>query len=153
MMTSSNGNIFRVTGHLCGEFTGPGEFPTQRPVTRSFDIFFDRRLNERLSKQPRGWWLETLSCSLWRHRNGILSRVISHPCLTTVGITGNEPSISLSSSFICLKFDTTKSKFLLKSTQRVFLWSVLPDDSSQLCYENYHFVIGYNYITLKSVYR
>ena len=32
-MTSSNGNIFRVTGPLCGEFTGPGEFPTQRPVT------------------------------------------------------------------------------------------------------------------------
>ena len=32
MMTSSNGNIFRVTGHffLCGEFTGPGEFPVQR---------------------------------------------------------------------------------------------------------------------------
>ena len=23
MMTSSNGNIFRVTGHLCGKFTGP----------------------------------------------------------------------------------------------------------------------------------
>ena len=40
-MTSSNGNIFRVTGPLCGEFTGPGEFPTQRPVTRSFDDFFD----------------------------------------------------------------------------------------------------------------
>ena len=38
MMTSSNGNIFRVTGPLCGEFTGPGEFPTQRPVTRSFDV-------------------------------------------------------------------------------------------------------------------
>ena len=29
MMTSSNGNIFRVTGPLCGEFTGPGEFLTQ----------------------------------------------------------------------------------------------------------------------------
>ena len=52
MMTSSNGNIFRVTGPLCGEFTGPGEFPTQRPVTRSFDVFFDLRLNKRLSKQP-----------------------------------------------------------------------------------------------------
>ena len=51
MMTSSNGNIFRVTGHLCGEFTGPGEFPTQRPVTRSYDVFFDLRLNKRLSKQ------------------------------------------------------------------------------------------------------
>ena len=52
MMTSSNGNIFRVTGPLCGEFTGPGEFPTQRPVTRSFDVLFDLRLNKRLSKQP-----------------------------------------------------------------------------------------------------
>ena len=39
MMTSSNGNIFRVTGPLCGEFTGPGEFPTRRPVTRSFGHF------------------------------------------------------------------------------------------------------------------
>ena len=69
MMTSSNGNIFRVTGPLCGEFTGPGEFPTQRPVTRSFDVFFDLRLNKRLSKQPWGWWFETLSWSLWHHCN------------------------------------------------------------------------------------
>ena len=38
MMTSSNGNIFRVTDPLCGEFTGSGEFPTQRPVTRNFDV-------------------------------------------------------------------------------------------------------------------
>ena len=68
-MTSSNGCIFRVTGPLCGEFTGPGEFPAQRPVTRSFDVFFDLRLNKRLSKQPRGWWFETPSWSLWRHRN------------------------------------------------------------------------------------
>ena len=46
MMTSSNGNIFRVTGHFCGE------------------------LNKRLSKQSWGWWFKTLSCSLWRHCNG-----------------------------------------------------------------------------------
>ena len=52
-----------------GPFTGPGEFPTQRPVTRSFDVFFDLRLNKRLSKQSWGWWFETLSRSLWRHRN------------------------------------------------------------------------------------
>ena len=68
-MTASNGNIFRVTGPLCGEFTGPGEFPTQRPVTRSFDVYFDLRLNKRLSKQPWGWWFETLSWSLWRQCN------------------------------------------------------------------------------------
>ena len=69
MMTSSNGNIFRVTGPLCGEFTGPGEFPTQRPVTRSLGVFFDLHLNKRLSKQPRGWWFETPSWSLWRQCN------------------------------------------------------------------------------------
>ena len=40
MMTSSNGNIFRVTGHLCEEFTGSRGFPAQRSVTRSFDVFF-----------------------------------------------------------------------------------------------------------------
>ena len=48
-----------------------GEFPTQRPVTRSFDVFFDLRLNKRLSKQSWGWWLETLSRPLRRHRNAM----------------------------------------------------------------------------------
>ena len=47
----------------------PGEFPAQRPVTRSFDVFFDLRLNKRLSKQPWGWWFETPSWSLWRQCN------------------------------------------------------------------------------------
>ena len=51
MMTSSNGNIFRVTGFCAGNSPVPGEFPALRPVTRSFDVFFDLRLNKRLSKQ------------------------------------------------------------------------------------------------------
>ena len=46
-----------------------GEFPAQRPVTRSFDVFFDLRLNKSLSKQWWGWWFETLSHPLWRHCN------------------------------------------------------------------------------------
>ena len=46
-----------------------GEFPTQRPVTRNFDVFFDLRLNKRLSKQSWGWWFEMPSWSLWRHGN------------------------------------------------------------------------------------
>ena len=52
-----------------GNLPVPGEFPEQRPVTRSFDVFFDLRLNKLLSKQSWGWWFETLSNSLWRHRN------------------------------------------------------------------------------------
>ena len=50
----------------------PCEFPAQRPVTHSFDDFFDLRLNKRLSKQLWGWWFETPSVSLWRHCNAML---------------------------------------------------------------------------------
>ena len=80
MMTSSNGNILRVTGHLYGEFTGRGEFPTHGPVTRSFNVFFDLRLNKWLSKQSWGWWFEMLARPLWRHRNvcpGLISEMWS----------------------------------------------------------------------------
>ena len=49
----------------------PGEFLTQRPVTQSFDAFFDLRPNKQLSKQWWSWWFETPSWSLWRHRNGL----------------------------------------------------------------------------------
>ena len=41
LMTSSSGNFFHVTGPLWGESIGTSGFPSQRPVTQSFDIFFD----------------------------------------------------------------------------------------------------------------
>ena len=75
-MTSSNGDIFHVTGLLCGEFTGPGEFHTQRPVTRGFDVFFDLCLSKQLSKRSRRWWFETPLCPLWRHCN----ETMKHAC-------------------------------------------------------------------------
>ena len=65
MMTSSNENIFFVTGPLRGEFTSD-----QRPVTQSFDALFDMHLNKQLRKQWRRWWFETPLHSLWRHCNG-----------------------------------------------------------------------------------
>ena len=67
MMTSSNKNIFRVTVLCVGKSQVNGEFPAQSPVSQSFDVYFDMRLNKRLSKQSQGWWFETPSCSLWRH--------------------------------------------------------------------------------------
>ena len=66
MMTSSNGNMFRVTGPLWPVTSG---FPSLRPVTRSFEAFFDLRLSKWLSKQLRRRWLETSSRSLWCHCN------------------------------------------------------------------------------------
>ena len=51
MVTLSNGNTFRVTGHLRGIHRSPVNSPHKGPVTRSFDGFFDLRLNKRMSKQ------------------------------------------------------------------------------------------------------
>ena len=57
---------------LCaGNSPVTGEVPSQRPVTRSFDVFFNPRLNKRLSKQSRHWWFETPLRSLWRHLNAV----------------------------------------------------------------------------------
>ena len=47
-----------------------GAFPSQRPVTRSVDVFFDLRLNKRLSEQLRRWRFGMQSRSLW-HYNGV----------------------------------------------------------------------------------
>ena len=55
---------------LCvGNSPVTGEYPAQRPVTRSFDVFYDLHLNKRLSKQSWGWWFETPLRPLWRHCN------------------------------------------------------------------------------------
>ena len=107
MMTSSNGTIFRVTGLLCGEFTGPGEIPAQRQVTRILDGFFDLRLNKRLSKQPWGWWFETPPWSLWRHCNGLLT----HGSETHSSRSPNEDVWKLG-IFLQLLFDAKACKLI-----------------------------------------
>ena len=62
--------LFSALLAICaGNSPVPGEFPAQKPVTQSFDISFDPRLNKRLRKQSWGWWFEMLSRPLWRHRN------------------------------------------------------------------------------------
>ena len=67
MMTSSNGTFSALLAICAGNSPVTGEFSAQRPVTRSFDVFFDLRLNKRLRKQSWGWCFETLSRPLWRH--------------------------------------------------------------------------------------
>ena len=71
MMTSSNGNIFRVTEPLCGEFT----VHRWSPLTKANDaelwcFFFYLRLKKQLSKQSWGWWFKKPSRPLWCHCNG-----------------------------------------------------------------------------------
>ena len=68
MMKSSKGNIFRVTGHFCGKFTGD-----TKASDAELYIFFDLHPNKLLSKQSWGWWFKTPLRPLWRHRNGCLA--------------------------------------------------------------------------------
>ena len=90
---------------LCAENSPvPGEFPSQRPVTWSSDVSFDLRLNKHSSKQWRGWWFETPSCSLWRHRNdlsltGDIYLLLSNIFHRTMDIFGLETGLSY-----CLTF-------------------------------------------------
>ena len=67
--------IFSALLAICaGNSPVTGEFPSQRPVAWNFDVFFDPRLNKRLSKQSCGRWFETPSRPLWRHCNGPMSQ-------------------------------------------------------------------------------
>ena len=69
LMTSSNGNIFRVTGLLWGEFTGDRWIP----LTKASDVelFVLSAPEQTVEQASRRWWFETLSRPLWRHRNDI----------------------------------------------------------------------------------
>ena len=88
------------------------EFPTQRPMTRSFDVFFDRCLNKRFSKQSWGWWFEMPSRPLWHHCNGLyclsgLFHIINYPCVR-YGLK----IIQILRYFIILPWKTKHSKIL-----------------------------------------
>ena len=103
MMTSSNGDIFRVTGPLWGESTGHRWIPLKRPawVTRSLDVFFDLRLNERLGKPSRLRWFETPSRLLLRHCNAVLIHR---------SFTGKHPDISWNSPCCRWRESGTRSR-------------------------------------------
>ena len=68
MMTSSNENIFPVTGHLCGEFSGHQWIPRTKASGAEFWCFL---WSAPESKQWRGWWIEMPSHQLWRHYNDL----------------------------------------------------------------------------------
>ena len=85
-MTSSNGCIFALLVLCAGNSSVTGEFPSQRPVTWSFDVFFYLRLNKRLSNQSRRPWFETPSRSFWRHCNDLThSGMVTTKCVHQMG--------------------------------------------------------------------
>ena len=109
-----------------------GVFTAQRPVTRSFDVFFDLRLNKRLSKQSWGWWFETLSRQFWRHCNDfetyfddiyfalgleIINVFFYHRLFNSVIIIETENSPLLSNK-ACSFYKINEYVFVLKKCQK-----------------------------------
>ena len=78
-----------------GNLPVPGELPAQRPVTRSFDVFFDLRLHKRLSKQSWSWWFETLSRPLWRHCNESAGVRQTHQLIPLVAFGAKDGPLAL----------------------------------------------------------
>ena len=54
--------FFALLALCAGNSPVTGEFPAQKPVTRSFDVFL-------IPAWINGWWFETPSRPLWRHCN------------------------------------------------------------------------------------
>ena len=99
---------------LCaGNSAITGEFPTQRPVTRSFDVFFDLRVNKRSNKQSWGWWFETPASSLWRHCSAMC---IFYGQIRTEnrGLT----SLAAPKAVIMTTFDASNEKVAIVTTLR-----------------------------------
>ena len=95
-----------------------GQFPAQRPVTQSFDVFFDLCLNERLNKQSWGWWFETPSRPLWRQSDACHRFLRQHlPGMQTFGY-----AIISALLFVCLSFITGLMTLTLLDFGRVCLW-------------------------------
>ena len=79
--------FFALLALCTGNSPVTGEFPVQRPVTRSFDDFFDLCLNKRLSKQSSDWWVETPSTHY--DVTVMLLITVAHTWVMTYQITGN----------------------------------------------------------------
>ena len=83
-----------------GIHRSPLNFPAQKPVTRSFDVFFYLRLNKRLSKQSWGWWFETLSRPLWHHCDvKMLTRLVRKPVYSMKRLYDNMDADGIAQSF------------------------------------------------------
>ena len=130
--------IFSASLAICaGNSSVSGEFPAQRPVTRSFDVFFDLRLNKRLSKQSWGWWFKTLSRPIWRHRNVVIHVLTSETIQTKLPLKLGHGCLITSQCFTWLIIDVHKY------TRYLFIWVAIACLLSQYgCFRVGHYLIS-----------
>ena len=113
---------------LCvGNSPMTGDFRARRPVTLSFGVFFDLRLNKLWSEQWWGWWFETPSCPSWCHCNEITTQLV----------------LMLRSEFLCvlvrcLRCWIMHSKMLHTSVQYIRGTDFQKDEMTQTIYTFRH---------------
>ena len=121
-------HFFALLAFCAGKSPVTDEFSGQRLVVRTFDVFFNLRLNKRLAKQSWGWWSETPSMALirtsfkWPHRfenNDTFYRV-------------HWQSLFINQEMFtkCMMRDTRPSKMEIKNTWYKCLWNL---DISKAC--------------------
>ena len=126
MMTSSNGSIFRVTGPLCGEFTGHRWIPLTKASDAELWCFFYLRLNKWLSTHSWGWWFETPSRSLWRQSNEhqkfeiILIPMEAFTLKQILIISDNDKKSTCNSAIVNLMDNKAKNKRIFKIQHDLF---------------------------------
>ena len=124
----------------------PGEFPTQRPVTWSFDVFFDVRLNKRLNKQSWGWWFEVPSRHYnehslpWELRKALVKGFIwystwvcllSHHQGTIYHNTSKQNATGLG---------TVCNRYIMTSVHRLYIYIHIYISLEIGCYETFHVI-------------
>ena len=105
-----------------------GEFPSQRPVTRSIDIFFYLRPNKWLNKQWWDWWFETPSSPLWRHCHAEICIQTWQPLSSLPHVEVIKKKHFRVSGPFCREFTGHRWIFLTKTSDAnpwCFLWSAI----------------------------
>ena len=100
-----------------------GEFPAQRRVGRCFKVFFGLRLNKRLSKQSWGWWVETPSLSLWRHRDVMITLHIH--CIRSNHIGKYLVSVAIEVGNVFISLGWSYAEYFMTHPQEIMLISFL----------------------------
>ena len=111
MMTSSNGNIFRVTGPLCGEFTGHRWIPLTKASDAELWCFLWSAPEWTVEQIKWVWWFETPSRSLWRHCNDNIERHRAHTVVSWPTLQ-KWLMIPISDLMMTIKWSTNISKSL-----------------------------------------
>ena len=135
MMTSSNGSIFRVTGNLCGEFTGPRWIPHTKAsaaelcVLRCYRAHYDVTVmfasdwyrahllvwDLQVSSDDLASWVTVPDVVMWCSRTCF--------AIHAVLLIRNEPAINLTSILYIIRWYVWNASFAHLQMKRIHMYN------------------------------